>query len=156
MNVNFPSNVTAGTNVGYQGGLREFIGTDVMGVFRKSLAWLLLATYFFANTLTAGLHDHHACCGHGATGHQYRGGEHHHADEGCTDRDDDHEGDADELHGPHDCAVCEFLAQAPLATPTAGLIPSGDLPPVEAPRAVLLILTALAGRHLPRGPPAVS
>ena len=119
----------------------------------KSLAWLVLASYLFANTAAVAFHDHGDCCGHSEA-------EHHHADDGaaanpatdCEVEWDEDEGD--ELHAPHHCVVCDFLAQAPLGSPIAALIPVGDLA-LDVARPSAGRLTPIAATtHLPRGPPA--
>jgi hypothetical protein len=136
-----------------------------MPVFRTALTWLVAASYLFANTFAAALHDHRGCCEDGAIGHhQHAGNGHchhghthrgHHSGRHAAASDDRCQPGA-VLHAPHTCAVCEFLAQAPLAPPTIALVPNGELPPVAALRAVLRIEAAPAGTHLPRGPPPLS
>jgi hypothetical protein len=124
-----------------------------MVVLRKITAWLILASYLFANTLASSWHDHgDGCHVSGAERHYEHGdGDHgHHAHDG----DCQHHNDA--LTAPHTCAVCDFLALAPLPAAPAGLIHGGD---VVSPIALCLLprLTQrAAGTHLPRGPPAVS
>jgi hypothetical protein len=135
-----------------------------MAVFRKALTWLVTASYLFASTFSAALHDHGDCCGHSAAAHHHNAGQHHcqhghnhdahhHGRHVAARSDRCHSGAA--LHAPHTCAVCEFLAQAPLAPPTVALIPNGQLPQAAVPYAALPIDAAPARTHLPRGPPSV-
>jgi hypothetical protein len=133
-----------------------------MAVLRTALTWLAAASYLFAGTFSAALHDHSHCCGHSATaphhdaarghchrGHDHRG--HHHGRHAAACADRCQSGAV--LHAPHTCAVCEFLAQAPLVPPTVALIPNGQLPQAVVPHAALPVGTEPAATHLPRGPP---
>ena len=134
-----------------------------MTLYRKCLTWLVFASYLFANTLAASLHDHHACCGHSAsadgspTGHQHTGhchwGHRHTSHNPARASVADHAGA--ELRAPHHCFVCEFFAQAPLTPPAAELIPGGDLLLDESSFSGLLLVHRAARTHLPRGPPAL-
>ena len=130
-----------------------------MLVSQKPLTWLVLASYLFANSIAASLHDHDDCCAHAtvaphaADEHDHSG--HDHAGYHQTRRpntDGDRHGP--KLRSPHYCAVCEFLAQAPLTAPVAELSPAGELPPSAMQFSRLVISQQLAGTHLPRGPPA--
>lgn len=140
-----------------------------MLVLRKTLAWLVLASYLFANSLAASLHDHRECCGHSKkaehlpsetchTGHHHLGQNHaghdHAGHKHISGGAPDHGCAGDELYAPHHCLVCEFFAQAPLTPPAADLIPGGDILPDPSAFSVLLLSHRAAGRHLPRGPPA--
>jgi hypothetical protein len=127
-----------------------------MAVFRNILAWTVLATYLFANTFAAALHDHGDGCGHSAAGHRHQ--DRHCAGAHCHDSDDttshDDAEDADALDAPHSCAVCEYLAHAPLKAPVAALTPSGNLLPDTVVHSVERLANAAPDTHLARGPPA--
>ena len=126
-----------------------------MSFSRKSLAWLVLATYLSANTLTASLHDHRECSGHCA-GVKGPHSHHHHAGH-CHVGHDHHRHDTrKELRAPHHCLVCEFFAQAPLTPPATGLVLNCDLLPNEWQPPVPLLAQAAATTHLARGPPALA
>jgi hypothetical protein len=145
-----------------------------MFALRKTLAGLVLANYLFSNTFAAALHDHAECCGHSGPVDQHLERDHavcgsgnceaghreagHRGHRHCRHSVAGHKHTAPGavIHAPHHCAVCEFLAHAPLAAPVAALAPCGELPPASVPLAGLLVSTATAGTHLPRGPPALS
>jgi hypothetical protein len=126
-----------------------------MVVLRRITAWVVLATYLSANTLASAWHDHGDCCHASAADH------HHDHDEGDHDHHDhvgncQHHDDDDALTAPHTCAVCDFLALAPLPAAPVRLIPGGEVvsPAVVCP--LPRLSQQAAGTHLPRGPPAVS
>src|SRR5262249_24477334 len=103
---------------------------------RKLTAWLVLASYLFANTLAASWHAHPGQTSCPATPAEH----HHHADHHCTatahhhrncDRGDAHHADhdqrSDEDQGtPHQCVICEFLGLAPLPAAVPALIDAGQ------------------------------
>jgi hypothetical protein len=135
-----------------------------MFALRKILAGLVLANYLFANTFAAALHDHAECGGHSGPidQHAVRGNDHcesghvghHHCRHSAAGSK--HAVPGTVVHASPQCAVCEFLAHAPLAAPASALVPCGDLPPASVPLVVLLISNSAARTHLPRGPPALS
>src|SRR5262249_30763301 len=137
--------------------------TAIMAVLRTALTWLVAASYLCASTLSAALHDHRDCCENSVTGqhpcgvhgdgHCHAGHTRHHHNTAHATASGDQCQPGAMLHATHPCAVCEFLVQAPLASPTSPLIPSGESPPVAAPHAALVVETGLAGTLLPRGPP---
>jgi hypothetical protein len=118
----------------------------MLSVFRNIPVWLMLASYLFANTFAAALHDH--CDG----GHGHFAGQHCHGDGKVIE----HDGPdlADGVHARHVCAVCEYLAHAPLAAPITAPVPAGDLRPDAVSLPVERLATAVPGTHLARGPPA--
>jgi len=133
-----------------------------MSIMRKSLAWPVLASYLFANTLAASLHDHGECCGHAAgadpharhchaghdhTVHDHAGHKHHC---GGTPQHDEAGG---RVGAPHHCLVCDFFAQAPLTPLAVGLLPGGDLLPDECAFSSLPATQRAATTHFARGPP---
>ncbi len=142
-----------------------------MSISRKSVAWLVLASYLFANTVAASLHDHGDCCSASPTGAHDRHAAHDHVAQhhGHRYAGHDHPGHGSHCGGatghddagirllaPHHCVVCEFFAQAPLRPPAAGLIRGGDLPPGESPRPVILVSRRSATTHFARVPPALA
>ena len=124
-----------------------------MTLLRRIPVLIVLAAYLFANTLASSWHDHRDCC------HTQAADNHHDHDEGDHDRhhggDCEHHDD-DALTAPHTCAVCDFLALAPLPAAPVGLIPGGDVVSPIALCPLPRLTGRAAGTHLPRGPPAVS
>ncbi len=126
-----------------------------MLLLRRITTRLVLATYLFANTLASSWHDHGDCC------HASGAAQHHEHDEGDHDHHD-HDGDCrhhdgdDALTAPHTCAVCDFLALAPLPAAPIRLIPGGDVVSPIALCPLPRLTGRAAGTHLPRGPPALS
>jgi hypothetical protein len=124
-----------------------------MIVLRRIPVLIVLASYLFANTLASSWHDHGDCCrvSGAEQHHEHDDGDHDHHHHGgyCQHHDDD-----DALTAPHSCAVCDFLALAPLPAAPVGLIPGGDVVSPIALCPLLRLSQRVAGTHLPRGPPA--
>jgi hypothetical protein len=126
-----------------------------MTVLRRIPVLIVLASYLFANTLASSWHDHGDCC--------HVSGAEHHDEHDHGDHDHHHHGsnvqhydNDDALTAPHTCAVCDFLALAPLPAAPVGLIPGGDVVSPIALCSLPRLTRRAAGTHLPRGPPAVS
>jgi hypothetical protein len=126
-----------------------------MTVLRKIPVLIVLATYLFANTLASAWHNHGDCChvSGAEQNHEHDDADHDHLAHGgdCQHHDDD-----GALTVQHTCAVCDFLALAPLSAAPVWLIPGGDVVSPIALRPLPPLTRRAAGTHLPRGPPAVS
>jgi hypothetical protein len=121
-----------------------------MTVLRRIPVLIVLASYLFANTLASSWHDHGDCC-HVPGGERHHEHGHHDDGDGVDDQDN-----TDALKVPHNCAVCEFLALAPLPATPVRLIPGGE---VVSPTTVCSeprLPWQVTGAHLPRGPPDVA
>jgi hypothetical protein len=142
-----------------------------MSLLRQISVWAVLASYLLANTLAASWHTHgHACCRHsepgqqqghhpaGATQCHHHGHGHAHSHDHCHKRCQDQRrgADDDQSPAPHHCAVCEFLALAPLPAPVVELQVAREAIPAEVSAIVESVCSAPLKTHLARGPPALS
>ena len=126
--------------------------------------WLMLASYLLANTLSALWHDHPGCsdCGtslpfeqcqrHAPGEHAHQDCDHHHGD-GDADHESTPEEPQQQGAAGHGCAVCDFLALAPLPATLPELTDAE-----QAVSTLLPVLVSRSGRcaphdHLARGPP---
>jgi hypothetical protein len=142
----------------------------IMPVFRKIPAWLVLASYLFANTLASSWHDHRDCCGHSCEAPPHTTNcvtlDHHDHNHGCGHAHClNHEqgrghaqrqsSDGNEQRAPQHCVVCDFLALAPLPALPVGLTPAADVIPQLVALDVVDVASSPIETHLARGPPAL-